>query len=68
MQTDLQAGKVLKLLSLSRQQREEEVIILINQLVLQKPVDEGTLQAVTMYFRETGQCEVIITKNHALHP
>ena len=54
MQTDLQACKVLKLLALSRQQREEEVISLINQLVLQKPVDEGTLQAMTMYFRETG--------------
>ena len=58
MQTDLLAGKVLKLLVLSRQQREEEVISLINQLVLQKPVDEGTLQAMTMYFRETGQCEL----------
>ena len=59
MQTNLLAGKALKLLTLSKQEREEEVTsYLINQLVLQKPVDEGTLQAMTVYFRETGQCEL----------
>ena len=57
-QTDLQAGKALKALALSRQQRVEEATALINQLVLEKPVDEGTLQAMTMYFREAGQCEL----------
>lgn len=57
-QTDLQAGKALKALALSRQQRVEEATTLINQLVLEKPVDEGTLQAMTMYFREAGQCEL----------
>lgn len=57
-QTDLQAGKALKALALSRQQRVEEATALINQLVLEKPVDEGTLQAMTMYFRETGQCKL----------
>ena len=57
-QTDLQAGKALKALALSRQQRVEEATALINQLMGEKPVDEGTLQAMTMYFRETGQREL----------
>ena len=59
-QTDLQAGKALKALALSRQQRVEEATALINQLVGEKPVDEGTLQAMTMYFRETSQCELTL--------
>jgi len=58
-QTDLQAGKALKALALSRQQRVEEATALINQLIAEKPVDEGTLQAMTMYFREMSQCELI---------
>ena len=57
-QTDSQAGKALKALALSRLQRVDEATALISKLVQEKPVDEGTLQAMTMYFRETGQCEL----------
>ena len=59
MQTDLQTGKVWKALAWSRQQKVEKVTTLINQLCYQKkPMDEGTLQAMTMYFREADQCKV----------
>ena len=44
----LQAGKALRALTLSRQQTVEEVTTLISQLVLERPVDEGALQAITI--------------------
>ena len=56
---NLQAYKALRALALSKQQLVEEATALILQLVSDRPVDEGTLQAMTMYFRVTGQCELI---------
>ena len=67
-QTDLQAGKALKALALSRLQRVDEATALIGQLVQERPVDEGTLQAMAMYFRETGQCELSCLHTHQVVP
>ena len=56
-QSDLQSGRALKALALSRLQKMDEALGLVEQLVTEQPSDEGTLQAMTMYFRESGQSE-----------
>ena len=56
-QSDLQSGRALKALALSRLQKMDEALGLVERLVTEQPSDEGTLQAMTMYFRESGQSE-----------
>lgn len=54
MSTDLQALKAIALLRLGR---AEEARDLINKVILTKPGDGATLQAVCWYCREVGDCE-----------
>ena len=57
-QSELQSGRALKALALSRLQKMDEALVLVEQLVTEQPSDEGTLQAMTMYFRESGQSKL----------
>ena len=57
-QSDLQSGRALKALALSRLQKMDEALALVEKLVTEQPSDEGTLQAMTMYFRESGQSKL----------
>ena len=37
--------------------RQEEAAPVMDEVLKACPVDQATLQAATMYYRETGECE-----------
>lgn len=49
--------QALKGLALHRLGRAEEGRVLLEEAKEKGPADEPTLQAMTLYYRETGQCE-----------
>ena len=49
--------QALKGLALHRLGRVEEGRALVEEAKERGPADEPTLQAMTLYYRETGQCE-----------
>lgn len=49
--------QALKGLALHRLGRAEEGRALLEEAKEKGPADEPTLQAMTLYYRETGQCE-----------
>lgn len=52
---NLQCAKALKSLALLRLGKESESVALLNSLVDEKPCDDGTLQAMTLCYRELQQ-------------
>lgn len=49
--------QALKGLALHRLGRVDEGRVLLEEAKERGPADEPTLQAMTLYYRETGQCE-----------
>ena len=67
-QKDCTCAMVLKALALIRLHREPEAQIILNEVEKEEPVDDATLQAMTMCFRElnAGQFPVCLNRlnNH----
>ncbi|CAI8015180.1 N-alpha-acetyltransferase 25, NatB auxiliary subunit [Geodia barretti] len=63
-QEDLYCAKALKAIVCQRMGRQEEGNSLIDEVVKACPGDQATLQAATMYYRETGDgagwCHLVI--------
>ena len=49
--------KALKGIALLRMGRQDEAAPVMDEVLKACPVDQATLQAATMYYRETGECE-----------
>jgi len=60
-QQDFQCCRVLKCLALIRLGREEEAGPILDKVLSESPVDEGSLQAMTIAYRELHQPEKICT-------
>ena len=60
-QPDFQCCRVLKCLALIRLGREEEVVPILDRVLAESPVDEGSLQGMTIAYRELQQPEKICT-------
>jgi len=60
-QPDFQCCRVLKCLALIRLGREDEAAPILDKVMSESPVDEGSLQAMTIAYRELHQPEKICT-------
>ncbi len=49
--------QALKAIALLRLSREEEANGLVERVLAGHPGDQATLQALTLFYRETGECE-----------
>lgn len=54
---NLQCAKALKALSLLQLGREAECVSILNGLTAETPSDNSTLQAMTICYRDLGQCK-----------
>lgn len=54
------AAKALKALAILRLGREDESNYLLESIMNEKPVDDGTLQVLTFCFKEIEQCMYIV--------
>uniref|UniRef100_H2YMV5 Uncharacterized protein n=1 Tax=Ciona savignyi TaxID=51511 RepID=H2YMV5_CIOSA len=58
-QKDLLAAKVLKTIALHRMGKEEEAFLLSNEIIVQEPTDENSLQGLSLYYKEIQKSELI---------
>ncbi|XP_078484050.1 N-alpha-acetyltransferase 25, NatB auxiliary subunit-like [Ciona intestinalis] len=58
-QKDLIAAKVLKTIALHRMGKEEEAFDLSNEIAMEAPTDENSLQGLSLYYKEIHRTELI---------
>ncbi|VDI03098.1 N-terminal acetyltransferase B complex non-catalytic subunit [Mytilus galloprovincialis] len=66
-QKDLQCAKILKALALLRLGRHDDSSNLLDEVHAQHPVDEATLQAMCICYRETYKLEAIVDMYENAH-
>lgn len=54
-------SQALKAIALLRLSREGEANELVDRVLSGHPGDQATLQALTLFYRETGECECVIS-------
>lgn len=50
--------KVLKVIAMQRLARSEEAFELSQQVISEKPIDENSLQGMSLYYKEINRCEL----------